>query len=135
MKRKYNLKLSKLLILLVFLQGCVVSVNPQQKVTCSIWDVNEKCGATADCAALLYNKARAVMSESEQHAKHRLYLAARVSYYHALCLLNEAKARLNYAKTKDFDDWKTAQVFGLGNNIQESIHECNKYIDRYRWLN
>ncbi len=128
----YFLKAILLAGIIFNIGGCAVSIDPYGPVICTTWE-NKPCGPTADCAALLYNKATALMSTGRQLAKNGLYMASATEYQHAVCLLKEAAARLKEAKTQDFDDWKVAVMFGLEKRIQESIDQCGMFISRYQW--
>lgn len=91
------------------------------------------CGETAECAAHLYNRASAVMSEAEQLSRKGLHVSATASYQRASHMLKCADAKLTEAQLNDFEDWKVANVLGLGNRIKDAIQECNRLSAHSRW--
>ena len=126
------LKILAIMLVLLSMYSCALSINPYGPISCSTWE-NKNCGATADCADLLYNKATALMIEGQQVAHNEFYMTASVKYRQAACLLKEARIRLVEAKLQDFDDWQVAVTLGLERKIKESIKQCDMFINIYRW--
>jgi hypothetical protein len=127
-----GLKTAVALFIAINVCSCVSSINPYGPVSCATWE-NEECGPTAECAALLYNRAQSHMSVARQLAKNGLFMSSAMEYRHAICLLNNADIRLRESKLQDFDDWQVAVTFGLERKIKESIKQCDMFINMYRW--
>ena len=124
--------MTKILLSIVTLFSLACASTPiiYGSKTCVEW---HHCGATADCAAHLYNKASAVMSHGRQLVKNGLYNSAVLEYQRAAHMLRCADAKLTEAQLNDFEDWKVANVFGLGKKIKQAIKECDQQADRNKW--
>jgi hypothetical protein len=122
-----------LTIAILALPACASTMSAHDSVSCNGWDEQVKCGPTADCAALLYNKASAVMSASAQLATRKLYVSAATGYRQAACMLKCARTKLAEAQLNDFRDWQVANTFGLRNRIEEAINTCDRLSSAYEW--
>jgi len=123
------MKVILLSIITLFLTACA-STGLYNSKTCSNWI---QCDDTADCAALLYNRATSIMSESQQLAKNKLFISAGEGYRTAALMLRCANAKLAAAQLNNFEDWKMANIFGLGDNIKKAINKCDRRARSYQW--
>ena len=111
--------------------SCATTRASYNSETCLEW---AQCGETAECAALLYNRASAIMSEADQHLKNRMSSAASSSYRKAAHMLRCADAKLVEAQLRDFDDWKIANTFGLSDQIKSAIARCERLANSSQWI-
>jgi hypothetical protein len=119
-----------LLAVALFCLSCATTSSSYDSEKCAEWT---QCGETAECAAHLYNRASAIMSEADQHARNHLYMTASSSYRKAAHMLRCADAKLAEAQLRDFDDWQVANTFGLGKRIKEAIAECDRLSSQNQW--
>jgi len=128
----WQLKMRFLATVMLFLlcTSCATSTIDYKTKMCT---TIVTCGPTADCAALLYNKASAIMSEAEQHHKHKMFALAESKYYEAAHLLRCADKKLSASQLEDFDDWKTANLFGLERLIKEALIKCDRLARNCKW--
>ena len=127
------MKIFLLLVAILIISGCASVMGSRDPVTCEGWDQDLECGPTANCAALLYNRASAAMDESERLARRHLYIAASSGYREASCMLKHARVKLSAAQLSNFQDWKIANTFGLNDRIEEAIVMCDRLTRTYEW--
>ena len=89
----------------------------------------------AECATLLYNRAKSFIQNGGKQANRSLYTSAVAEYMQALSLLKRAKIILVDAKTTDFTDWQVAVTLGLEEKIKDDIRLCERKISTYQWRN
>ena len=73
------------------------------------------------------------MSEGEQLARKGLHTSAAADYRRAAHMLRCADAKLSEAQLNDFEDWKVANVLGLGARIKDAIRECDRAASSAQW--
>ena len=97
---------------------------------CTKW---ASCGDTTDCAALLYNRANAAMSQGRQLEKNKLHREAEFEFRKAARLMRCAEIKLALARTTNFADWQVANELELGEKIKSAIIECERRANNNMW--